>query len=550
MDDVQVDIAFEPNKIGSTKGLLIVQQGNKVLHSDRIDIAKAKDRTAFLNKLKKLCLSIDTDTLRESMLEEVKKASAEKVKPDSESPTELDISRIVRPSLFHVPEVSGLLIPVARLNEENEVEGGWMLCIQWADGRRQYLNLGEYLELNDDLKLWFHPIPWPPLPNTLPRWSREGRAKWLDGYVPQIELIFKRLCERFAYFLEFPIDEAIGVTATLALWTILTYVYPIFSAVPYLSIGGPLGSGKSRIYEVLSLVILNPLHSSNLTAPCLFRTLHAQGGILLLDEAERLRDKTPDAGEIRSVLLSGYKRGAQAHRLEKVKDSFVPVAFDVYGPKAIAGISGLPAALASRCVKIMMFRAGKHSPKPKRRIDPNAKIWSDLRDDLHAMALTMGASFIRIAAWQSPCKDLNGRDLEVWQPLLAMAKLVEEAGATGLLEIVEKHALRCIQSVNEDVVPESDEILLRLLSGKVEDSQQGITAGELLIAAVNDAPAVFSRYSARGVSAILNRYGIKSHRSGGKRYFCPTHSQWQAIEESYEIDLGFTKPDGETTDND
>ncbi len=368
--------------------------------------------------------------------------------------------------------------------------------------------------------------------------------------MPKIELIFKHLCERFAYFLEFPKEEAVGVTATLSLWTMLTYAYPVWSAVPYLSIGGPLSSGKSRVFEVLSPVIQNPLHSSNLTAPCLFRTLHAQGGTLLLDEAERLRDRTPDAGEIRSVLLSGYKRGAQAHRLEKAGDSFVPVSFDVYGPKAIAGISGLPAALASRCVKIMMFRAGKNSPKPKRRIDPNAGMWSDLRDDLHAMALTMGASFITAALWQPSCEKLNGRDLEVWQPLLAMAKLVEGAGATGLLEVIEEHALRCIQDVNEDVVPESDEILLRLLSEKAQDSQRGITAGKLLEAAMSDDSAVFNRYSARGVSAVLNRYGLKSHRSGGRRYFCPTLSQWQAIEESYGIDLGFTKPDGETIDND
>jgi hypothetical protein len=39
-----------------------------------------------------------------------------------------------------------------------------------------------------------------------------------------------------------------------------------------------------------------------MTAPTLFRTLHDTGGTLLLDEAERLRDRTPDAGELRSIL--------------------------------------------------------------------------------------------------------------------------------------------------------------------------------------------------------------------------------------------------------
>jgi hypothetical protein len=270
----------------------------------------------------------------------------------------------------------------------------------------------------------------------------------------------------------------------------------------------------------------------------------------LLDEAERLKDKTPDAGEIRSILLCGYKKGSQAHRMERIGDTFLPVSFNVYGPKAIAGTSGLPAALASRCIHIMMFRAGRDSPIPKHRIDENTRAWADLRDDLHAMALTLGASFVEMARWQPECKGINGRDLEVWQPILAMARLVEHAGAEGLLEIMKEYAIKSVQSVNEDIVPEADEILLRLLKEQLVDKPWGITAGELLEKTKDENPAIFSRYGARGVGAVLNRYGIKSKRSGGKRNFCPTESQWRAIEESYGIDLGLTELDNETTDND
>ena len=118
-----------------------------------------------------------------------------------------------------------------------------------------------------------------------------------------------------------------------------TYAYPAWSAVPYLWLGGPLGSGKTRVFNILSNLVYQPLSSSNMTAPCLFRTLHDQGGTLLLDEAETLTERTPEASQMRSILLSGYKSGSPAHRLNPDGNGFKARAFDVFGPKAIAGIS-------------------------------------------------------------------------------------------------------------------------------------------------------------------------------------------------------------------
>jgi len=126
-----------------------------------------------------------------------------------------------------------------------------------------------------------------------------------------------------------------------------TYVYPAWTALPYLSVGGPIESGKSTLFDVLARLVFRPLRSSNVTAPMLFRTLDQQGGTLLLDEAERLSDATPDVGELRSILLSGYRRESPAGRLERERDAFKPRQFDVFGPKAIAAVRG--ACQAERC---------------------------------------------------------------------------------------------------------------------------------------------------------------------------------------------------------
>jgi len=544
-----VEIAFAPDKPGSTKGLLTAMRGDEVLHSDRMDIAKDRQRTAFLNKLRKRFPSVNIEEIQQLLLHEAHRAAQTQNQSHCEPPVELDISRIVRPHLFHLPEVSGLLVPVVQMQGNSRIEGRWLLCVQWAGGKRECIDLGDYLDPSDGERIWFSQKPPAPLMTTISRWSQQGRAKWLDGHRPDLKELFRRIFDQFLNFLEFPKDDMVGVISTLSLWTMLTYTYSVWPAVPYLSIGGPLGSGKSRVFDVLVQLVFNPLPSSNLTAACLFRTLHAQAGTLLLDEAERLRDRTPDVGELLSILLAGYKQGGQATRMERVGDSFKAMSFDVFGPKAIAGVSNLPSVLASRCIPIMMFRATRNSAVPKRRINPTGPIWVELRDDLHCMALAHGGSVLGIGGWQPDCADLNGRNLELWQPILGLAKLVEDAGMEGLVETVEKHALKSIQSAHEDIVPEVDEILLRLLRQMLEDKSWGVTPSELLQAAVAEEPSLFTRYTARGISAIVGRYGIKAERSGGRRLLRATEERWKAIEQSYGIDLESSGPDEGTVGN-
>jgi len=543
VSDIQVQITFTPDKPGSSKGLLTAKQGDQILHHDRVDIARDRQRTAFLNKLKKRCPSLDIEAAGQLMLDEAFRAAQAVNQPQHEPPMELDVSRIVRPHLFHVPEVSGLLIPVAQVENNSRVQGKWLLCLQWADGRRECIDLVDFLDLGGDERLWFSQRPPAPPSTTVSRWSLEGRTKWLSGHVPDLKDLFISITNRFLDLLEFPPDDVLGTASTLTLWVMLTYTYSMWGAVPYLSIGGSLSSGKSRLLEVLGLLACSPIHSSNLTAPSLFRTLHSQGGTVLFDEAERLNDRTPDAGEVRSILLAGYRRGGQATRLEKIGDGFQPMSFEVYGPKAIAGISSMPAALASRCIRIMMFRAGKDSPVPRRRVDPAASIWARLRDDLHCMALTYGTQLTAMADWQPRSGQLNGRNLELWLPILAMATLVEKAGMDGLVEEVQRYAVKSIESAHEDAIPELDEMLLRTLKQMLEDREWGVTPGELLQTVSAAEPSLSVRYTPRRISTILTRYGIKTERTGGKRLLRVSSRQWKAIEESYGIDMGLDEVD-------
>src|SRR5262249_25192899 len=136
--------------------------------------------------------------------------------------------------------------------------------------------------------------------------------------------------------------------------------------------------------------------------------------------------------------------------LEPVGDTFRTVAFDVYGPKALACIVGLPPALASRCIPVMMFRAGPDSLKPNRRIDADLHGWQRLRDDQHALALAHGATWLDLAQRASVCpRGMNGRALELWQPLLALAGWIEGQGADGLLALVQEFAIAAVEGARK-----------------------------------------------------------------------------------------------------
>jgi hypothetical protein len=243
------------------------------------------------------------------------------------------------------------------------------------------------------------------------------------------------------------------------------------------------------------------------------------------------------------MLLSGYNSGGQATRLEPVGDSFRPVAFDVYGPKALACVAGLPPALASRCIPLMMFRAGPDSPKPARRIDADPAAWQALRDDLHALALEHGPAWLGLAGRTDVCpKGVNGRAHELWQPLLALAAWVESHGAAGLLQLVQRHALAAVDAGNDEAVPDADETLLEVLADKV---RAGIspTPGEICERAKELDPAVFDRWTPRTVSNRLKTYGLAARKVDRRREFRDvTLADLGRIQRHYGIDLGVTAP--------
>lgn len=539
MEDSPLTLEYSPSG-GNGTVTLTAKLGGDVLAVESLNLTKPKQRTAFAQALCKGRPGIDAATVEAELLRMAAEVASkpDAAPADAEALPELDVSSLIRPERFITPNVSGLAVPTMT-TVDGKPAGRFRLYLRWADGKRECRSLSPFIDAADGRRLWIHPSPSDPTATTPAGWSRAARQAWLKGSpCPDPVDVFMRLCERIAYFIDLPREHAAGDTATLALWSMLTYCFQAWPAVPYLFIGGPLESGKTRVFDVLARLVFRSLGSSNMTAAALFRTLHAQGGTLLLDEAERLKQtQSPEVQELLSMLLAGYKRGGQATRLEAVGDTFKTVAFDVYGPKAMACIAGLPPALASRAIGITMFRAARGSEKPRRRIDGDPEVWQRLRDDLHALALEHGPTWLDLPERCEVCPAMSGRDYELWQPLLALAWWLESLGAGGLLGLMQEHAAATIGAGADEQVSDADELLLRILTERrlALDTPQ---AKDILAAAKETEPTVFHQWSFKGVSNVFRRYGLKTKKTRTAREYHTSLADLRHIQDAYGLALG------------
>jgi hypothetical protein len=543
-DSDRLDLHAEPTGRGTTF-TVTARRGGEVVACEQFNVAKGKERQRFIDTVRDR-LGDDADRLLNADMVERQLAEAAACLAAPPAPpapvevVELGDGRVVRPERIILPAISGLAVP-RRILRDGEPATDFMLYLQWQDGNREALSMPDVLPVGSE-QVFIVPKPTDPPPLMPPGWSAASREAWLAGATSMPpDRMCRLLIEGFAKYLDLPAETAGGTVTMLTCFTVLTYSPSVFSAVPYLSVSGPMGSGKSRILELLQQVVFRPLLTSSTSEAAIFRSLDAFGNTALLDEAERLRE--PEMQGLLANLLAGYKRGGTASRCEATGDGrFLLRHFNVFGPKVFAAINELPATLASRSLAIPMFRSPKNSPKPKLRVDDDAERWQSIRDALHTLALERGSEWLDLPSRQDVVPEMSGRNYELWMPLLTIAAWLEDHGARGLLDSLRNHALLLIESSREAATPPDDEALLRALARAVGTGVPP-TASELLATVQAGEPSLFRSWSARGVAAHLKRYGLKSKKRNGRHIFDTAPGDLLRVQEAYGIDLDLDPPD-------
>jgi Protein of unknown function (DUF3631) len=205
----------------------------------------------------------------------------------------------------------------------------------------------------------------------------------------------------------------------LALWVAHTHAFEAAVTTPYVRVmSAERASGKTRLLEVLALLVRRGWLNANPSAATIFRKGDADAPTLLLDEVDQVPFR--DRMDLLSVLNSGYRIGIKVPRCNDKGELFE---FDVFYPKAFAGLDDgkLPDTLVSRSIAVRLERRRQDEPIERfrhRHAEPAA---AELREQISGWA---AANLDALADAEPELPDeLGDREQEVWEPLVAIADL-------------------------------------------------------------------------------------------------------------------------------
>lgn len=203
-----------------------------------------------------------------------------------------------------------------------------------------------------------------------------------------------------------------------ALYTMMSWVFDRFTAVPYLRFLGEPQTGKSRCLQVVGHVCYKAIMAGgSTTASPLFRLLEIYGGTFVFDEADFKHSEA--WSEIIKILNCGYMKGVPVLRSEKVGDSYEPRAFDVFGPKVIANRRRFEdGALESRCLTCETTERAVRRDIPRQLPQQFFEEARELRSKLLQWRFE---NYLRVETDESALLDLDPRAAQIATPLYNLA---------------------------------------------------------------------------------------------------------------------------------
>jgi 5S rRNA maturation endonuclease (ribonuclease M5) len=206
----------------------------------------------------------------------------------------------------------------------------------------------------------------------------------------------------------------------VAAWIVATYAVDRFDVAPLLLLRSPVKRcGKTKLLEVLALLVQRPLNAVGVSPAALFRIIAARQPTLLIDEAEVLRGKSDRGEALREILNAGHTRLSVVLRCDG--DSHAVREFPVFGFKVLAAIGRLWDTLEDRAIVLELVRKTKteQAERLRRRgVEPDAQ---RLRRQLVRWAQDHGQA---LAAALPPLPDfLDDRAADSWEVLLAVGQV-------------------------------------------------------------------------------------------------------------------------------
>lgn len=303
--------------------------------------------------------------------------------------------------------------------------------------------------------------------------------------------------------------------AVLALWILHTYAFEAADATPYPLITSPeKRSGKSRLLEVLELLVARAWLVAGASEAVLFRKIERDTPTLLFDEIDAVFGTYSEKTEpLRAIINAGNRRSSVIARC--VPPNHDVADFHVYSPKCLAGIETgrLPETIRDRSIPIRLHRKRRQERVERFRYRVAQREAEGLVEELASWA-EASLSALQEQVPEIP-EELNDRAADGFEPLLAIADLAggdwpERARAAAL-------------SLMGDVDVEEDSWGVQLLADlrqiwDLEELGATLYSSDLCskLKQLEDRPwAGWGRnrktagFNPRDLAQLLRRYGIK-----------------------------------------
>lgn len=241
--------------------------------------------------------------------------------------------------------------------------------------------------------------------------------------------LLRAICEVLRRYVVFQCPEQ---AEAIALWTAHTWTLDAFEYTPYLHVfSAETTSGKSRLLEVLALLVKKPWKLESVSVAALFRRIELDQPTLLYDEIDnafRGDGKDDDTKDLRACLNSGFKRGGTFTRCVGQNASLEVKEFATFCPKALTGIGRvLSDTLSNRCIPIELQRQSREE-KAKRFREREAKAeLAPLKAELQAWSQVPGVIDALRNARPALPEELTDRQHDITEPLLAIADTAGES---------------------------------------------------------------------------------------------------------------------------
>jgi Protein of unknown function (DUF3631) len=208
--------------------------------------------------------------------------------------------------------------------------------------------------------------------------------------------------------------------AAVALFIVHTHCYEAAETTPYISAtSAEKRSGKTRLLEVLDLLVRSPLQTANISDAALFRAIEQRKPTLLFDEVDAIF-KAREREDLRGMLNAGYRRGAVALRMGGQNMRELET-FKVFCPKVFAGIGELPDTIRDRAIRIRLERRTRDEPIERFRRRDAGEQAEPIRQSIGSLA-GHHSDTLSFARPHLP-EELDDRAQDVWEPLFAIADL-------------------------------------------------------------------------------------------------------------------------------